>query len=128
MAFPKRKVFVKIPKVNLDTCASILFRLLMRVHHSLRLKGKIWKKWVWDSKSIPQIQSVFKVSWKIYGLSSDFDLGAVWSQILYLWYRLKAITNDVLKFRKMLEFQNLWIAINCKLILSLFNRWWKRIT
>ena len=41
---PKRKVFVKIAKVNLDIWRSILFRFLMRLHHSLRQKGKMEKK------------------------------------------------------------------------------------
>lgn len=33
--FPRRGVFVKFSKVNLDVGGSILFRLLMRVHLSL---------------------------------------------------------------------------------------------
>ena len=33
----------------------------------------------------------------------------------------RTITNDVLKFRKIIEFQSLWIVMNCQWIVYLFN-------
>ena len=38
-----------------------------------------------------------------------------------------AITNGIFKFRKVIEFQSSWIAINCQWIVYLINNQWKKI-
>ena len=41
--FSNRSVFAKLGKLNIDTWESILLRLLVSVHYSLRKKGQ-WRR------------------------------------------------------------------------------------
>ena len=60
--FPKRNV--KKMKVNLEISRSVLFKLLITVHLSLRNKGHWRRKWKENSTPLPLLQCRFNLSWK----------------------------------------------------------------